>query len=278
MTGPEPYWKSGNQASIKQVNRIESYAVKAIGLMPQDHWLRGACRVPTLGNDSYNAATPAGASRNPETTTTTINNNEEVVYSQSSFRQYNGLTQTHWVRNGGTFVLEKNQTLNAIHSAVAADETTWGRSIHHAVNQYVKWSYRTNNHHDNSQAALCQSAVTMVIKSISRIVMTDRGPRSSALVPEKDSPTNNTTALLQQAIGCCYGRKAYPTQDWPEIQDACRSDIKIRSDWSKVWTQRPIMTQYWPNADCQWCIQNASEFPESYYRLRYTYEALYKCS
>ncbi|GAA48508.1 hypothetical protein CLF_101693 [Clonorchis sinensis] len=79
-------------------------------------------------------------------------------------------------------------------------------------------------------------------------------------------------------VGCCFGQKAYPTQDWPGIRDACRSGIKPRSDWSKIWTQQPIMTQYWPIAGCRWCIQNASEFPESYYRLRYIYEALYKCT
>ncbi|GAA47256.1 hypothetical protein CLF_100137 [Clonorchis sinensis] len=83
---------------------------------------------------------------------------------------------------------------------------------------------------------------------------------------------------LLLAIGCCYGRKSYPTQDWPEIKDACRSGIKPGSDWSKVRSQHPIMTQYWPNVGCQCCIQNASEFPESYCRLRYIYEALYKCS
>ncbi|GAA49210.1 hypothetical protein CLF_102688 [Clonorchis sinensis] len=33
-----------------------------------------------------------------------------------------------------------------------------------------------------------------------------------------------------------------------KIWDACRSYIKPRTDWSKVWTQQPIMTQYWPNA------------------------------
>ncbi|KAG5441975.1 hypothetical protein CSKR_110763 [Clonorchis sinensis] len=63
-----------------------------------------------------------------------------------------------------------------------------------------------------------------------------------------------------------------------------RFGIKPRSDWSKIRTQQPIMTQYWPNAGCQWCTQNASEFPECYCRLRYIYiyiyiyEALYKCS
>ncbi|GAA48102.1 hypothetical protein CLF_101176 [Clonorchis sinensis] len=60
-----------------------------------------------------------------------------------------------------------------------------------------------------------------------------------------------------QEFGCCFGQKAYPTQDWPGIQDACRSGIKSRSDWSKIWTQQPIMTQYWPIAGCQWCIQDA---------------------
>ncbi|KER28006.1 LOW QUALITY PROTEIN: hypothetical protein T265_13678 [Opisthorchis viverrini] len=37
----------------------------------------------------------------------------------------------------------------------------------------------------------------------------------------------------------------------------------------KLWTQQPIVTQYLPNAICQWGIQNASELPESYNRLRY---------
>ncbi|GAA55482.1 hypothetical protein CLF_108092 [Clonorchis sinensis] len=62
------------------------------------------------------------------------------------------------------------------------------------------------------------------------------------------------------AVGCCFSQKAYPTQDWPGIRDPCRSGIKPTSDWLKIWTQQPIMTQYWPIAGCQWCIQNASEF------------------
>ncbi|GAA55403.1 hypothetical protein CLF_107837 [Clonorchis sinensis] len=57
---------------------------------------------------------------------------------------------------------------------------------------------------------------------------------------------------LRGGVGCCFGQKAYPTQDWPGIRDACRSGIKPRSDWSKIWTQQPIMTQYWPIAGCQW--------------------------
>ncbi|KER24694.1 hypothetical protein T265_07696 [Opisthorchis viverrini] len=43
-------------------------------------------------------------------------------------------------------------------------------------------------------------------------------------------------------------------------------------------TQEPIMAQYWPNAGCQWRIQNASEISESYNRLRYIDEALYDCT
>ncbi|GAA48740.1 hypothetical protein CLF_101976 [Clonorchis sinensis] len=79
------------------------------------------------------------------------------------------------------------------------------------------------------------------------------------------APAASTLCLFQTAapVGCCYGRKAYPTQDRSEIRYACRSGIKSRSDWSKVWTQQPIMAQYWPNAGCQCPIQNASEFPES---------------
>ncbi|KAG5452532.1 hypothetical protein CSKR_103331 [Clonorchis sinensis] len=72
----------------------------------------------------------------------------------------------------------------------------------------------------------------------------------------------HTDPALPPAVGCCFGQKAYPTQDWPGIRDACRSGIKPRSDWLKIWTQQLIMTQYWPIAGCQWCIQNASEFPE----------------
>ncbi|GAA55322.1 hypothetical protein CLF_107576 [Clonorchis sinensis] len=80
----------------------------------------------------------------------------------------------------------------------------------------------------------------------------------------RDLVWNSQTRLVEHpdVVGCWYGRKAYPTQDWPEIRDACRSSTKPRSDWSKIWTQQPIMTQYWPIAGCQCCIQNASEFRE----------------
>ncbi|KAG5453127.1 hypothetical protein CSKR_104163, partial [Clonorchis sinensis] len=100
-----------------------------------------------------------------------------------------------------------------------------------------------------------------------------RIPNSSEKT-ETSSGLSKSYPALPPVVGCCFGQKAYPTQDWPGIRDACRSGIKPRSDWSKIWPQQPIMTQYWPIAGCQWCIQNASEFPESYYRLRYIYEAL----
>ncbi|KER20731.1 hypothetical protein T265_10784 [Opisthorchis viverrini] len=58
----------------------------------------------------------------------------------------------------------------------------------------------------------------------------------------------HTDPALPPAVRCCSGREACPAQDWPIVQDACRFGIKPRSDWSKVWTQEPIMTQYWPNA------------------------------
>ncbi|KAG5446833.1 hypothetical protein CSKR_203622 [Clonorchis sinensis] len=89
--------------------------------------------------------------------------------------------------------------------------------------------------------------------------------------------TRNFTQIPLTARSRC-GRKAYLTQDLQEIWDACRSGIKPSSDWSKVFTQQPIMTQCWPNAHCQWRIQNASEFSKSCCRLRYVHEALYKCS
>ncbi|KAG5441862.1 hypothetical protein CSKR_106308 [Clonorchis sinensis] len=60
----------------------------------------------------------------------------------------------------------------------------------------------------------------------------------------------HTDPALPPAVGCCFSQKAYPTQDWPGIRDACRSGIKPRSDWLKIWTQQPIMTQYWPIAGC----------------------------
>ncbi|KER28361.1 LOW QUALITY PROTEIN: hypothetical protein T265_13607 [Opisthorchis viverrini] len=58
----------------------------------------------------------------------------------------------------------------------------------------------------------------------------------------------------------CYGREAWPARGWPKIRDACRSGIKRRSDWSTIWTQQPIMTQYWPNAGCQWSSRTRQKF------------------
>ncbi|GAA48887.1 hypothetical protein CLF_102177 [Clonorchis sinensis] len=78
--------------------------------------------------------------------------------------------------------------------------------------------------------------------------------RSGAATAEKPSP---------RRIGQNFGTIAGPASS---------------PDWSKICTQQPIMTQYWPNAGCHRRIQNASGFPESCCRLRHVYEALYKCS
>ncbi|GAA48848.1 hypothetical protein CLF_102111 [Clonorchis sinensis] len=51
-------------------------------------------------------------------------------------------------------------------------------------------------------------------------------------------------AMVAAQVRCCYGREAYPAQSFPKVRDGCRFGIKPRSDWSKVWTQHPIMTQY----------------------------------
>ncbi|KER23921.1 hypothetical protein T265_14524, partial [Opisthorchis viverrini] len=50
---------------------------------------------------------------------------------------------------------------------------------------------------------------------------------------------SHTDPALPLAVRCRYGLEVYPAQDW----DTCRSGIKLRSDWSKVWTQQPIMTR-----------------------------------
>ncbi|KER23354.1 hypothetical protein T265_14659, partial [Opisthorchis viverrini] len=81
----------------------------------------------------------------------------------------------------------------------------------------------------------------------------------------------HTYHVLPLTVRYCYGREVHPTRDWPRIRDACRFRVKRSSDWSNVWTQHPIMTQYWLNTGCQWRIQKASEFPGRYCRLRSMY-------
>ncbi|KER23423.1 hypothetical protein T265_08696 [Opisthorchis viverrini] len=49
------------------------------------------------------------------------------------------------------------------------------------------------------------------------------------------SPAESHTGTALPFIdGRCYGREAYPAQDWPKVQDACQNGIKSSSDWSKV--------------------------------------------
>ncbi|KER21065.1 hypothetical protein T265_15175, partial [Opisthorchis viverrini] len=70
----------------------------------------------------------------------------------------------------------------------------------------------------------------------------------------------HTDPTIPHVFGRCYGREAWPPRGWPRIRDACRSGIKTRSDWSTIWTQQPIMTQYWPNAGCQWSSRTRQKF------------------
>ncbi|KER24132.1 hypothetical protein T265_08119 [Opisthorchis viverrini] len=78
-------------------------------------------------------------------------------------------------------------------------------------------------------------------------------------------------APIPLVVRCCYGQEAHPACIRPEEDRAtCRSNIKASSDWPKVWTQKPIVIQYPPDAGCHWRIE-VSEFSYILYTTHCTY-------